>query len=238
MKNDVSFLIENIVNLYEHQSSFNPNMPMRFLIYAGILYSRYIEEKSNRYMKFSSKQQKAPSPRCICFYNGFDDKEDRMFLKLSDSFEKDSKPDIEVNVTMININYGHNTELLDSCKPLKEYAWFVDRIRSDKKSKKSLKEVVDTAISEMPEDWLIKPFLMKNREEVTLMCITEYDEERAIMEFREEGRIEGIEMGVEKGFLKALIELVKDGLLSLPVAAERANMTVEEFEMKTAELDK
>ena len=235
MKNDLSFLflLENIMSLYEHQSSFNPNMPMRFLIYAGILYSRYIDDKSNKYMKFSSKLQKAPTPRCICFYNGADNKEDRVILKLSDSFEKNSKPDIEVTVTMININYGHNMELLNACKPLKEYAWFVDRIRSVRKTKKSLKEAVSAVISEMPEDWLIKPFLVKNREEVTVMCITEYDEERAIMEFREEG----IEIGVEKGFLKALIGLVKDNILTLADAAKRANMTIEEFEAKTATLE-
>ena len=229
MKNDLSFLflLENIMSLYEHQSSFNPNMPMRFLIYAGILYSRYIDDKSNKYMKFSSKLQKAPTPRCICFYNGADNKEDRVILKLSDSFEKNSKPDIEVTVTMININYGHNMELLNACKPLKEYAWFVDRIRSVRKTKKSLKEAVSAVISEMPEDWLIKPFLVKNREEVTVMCITEYDEERAIMEFREEG--------IEIGMLKTLFGLVKDGLLSLNVAAERANMTVEEFKAKLSE---
>ena len=231
MKNDLSFLflLENIMSLYEHQSSFNPNMPMRFLIYAGILYSRYIDDKSNKYMKFSSKLQKAPTPRCICFYNGADNKEDRVILKLSDSFEKNSKPDIEVTVTMININYGHNMELLNACKPLKEYAWFVDRIRSVRKTKKSLKEAVSAVISEMPEDWLIKPFLVKNREEVTVMCITEYDEERAIMEFREEG--------IEIGILKTLIGLVKKGLLTATQAAEEANMTIEEFEAKTAALE-
>ena len=108
MKNDVSFLIENTMSFYEQQSTFNPNMPMRFLIYAGLAYSNYIDDKENKYHKFSLVQQKAPAPRCICFYNGTYEMEDRVILKLSDSFSKDSKPDIEVNVTMININFGHN----------------------------------------------------------------------------------------------------------------------------------
>ena len=124
MKNDVSFLIGNTMNLYEQQSTFNPNMPMRFLIYAGMLYSKYIEG-DNGYHRFSKQQQKAPTPKCICFYNGIDHKQDRMILSLADTFEKDSAPDIEVKVTMININYGHNKELLNACKPLDEYAWFV-----------------------------------------------------------------------------------------------------------------
>lgn len=69
MKNDVSFLIEDVMNLYEQQSTFNPNMPMRFLIYAGMIYSKFIKQNED-YNEFSSSQQKAPTPRCICFYNG------------------------------------------------------------------------------------------------------------------------------------------------------------------------
>ena len=103
MKNDVSFLVNNIMNFYEQQSTFNPNMPMRFLIYSGMIYSKYIEN-TKEYHEFSSVQQKAPAPQCICFYNGTSDKDDRMILKLSDAFEPDSRSDIEVYVTMININ--------------------------------------------------------------------------------------------------------------------------------------
>ena len=77
MKNDVSFLMADTLNLYEQQASFNPNMPMRFLIYAGMVYGRYVEENRS-YRRYSSKQQKAPTPKCICFYNGQEDKEDRL----------------------------------------------------------------------------------------------------------------------------------------------------------------
>ena len=103
MKNDVSFLISDTFNLYEHQSSFNPNMPMRFLIYAGMLYDKYTES-SDDYHKYSCRLQKAPTPKCICFYNGTRETEDRIILRLSDSFNPATVSDIEVNVTMININ--------------------------------------------------------------------------------------------------------------------------------------
>ena len=72
MKNDVPFLIDNTMSFYEQQSTFNPNMPMRFLIYAGMIYSKYVEE-SRHYHRYSSAQQKAPTPKCVCFYNGTDD---------------------------------------------------------------------------------------------------------------------------------------------------------------------
>ena len=114
MKNDVSFLIADTLNFYEQQSTFNPNMPMRFLIYAGMVYNKYVSE-SKRYHRYSRTLQKAPTPKCVCFYNGTDDRADRVILQLTDAFAPDSSPDIEVKVTMININFGHNKDLLEAC---------------------------------------------------------------------------------------------------------------------------
>lgn len=229
MKNDVSFLITDKMNFYEQQSTFNPNMPMRFLIYAGMVYSKYIETNKS-YHKYSSLQQKAPTPRCICFYNGTDKKEDKTVLKLSDSFSSES--DIEVQVTMINVNYGHNQELMKACKPLEEYAFFVERIRINQKYADTLEEAVDKALMDMPEDSLIKSFLIANQAEVKMMCITEYDEERTLNEIKEEWLAEGMSLGLSQGKLLTLIELVKEGMLTLVDAAGKAGMTVSEFEEK------
>lgn len=224
MKNDVSFLIEDTMNFYEQQSTFNPNMPVRFLIYAGMAYSRYTQANRS-YRRYSTVQQKVPAPRCICFYNGTADKDDRITLKLSDSFDKDMQSDIQVTVTMFNINFGRNKELLDQCRPLKEYSWFVNEVRVNKISAGNLENAIDAALEKMPDDFLIKPFLLENKAEVRNMCITEYDEERTLAEQREEGR--------EEGVILTLTNLVKNGLLTLSQAAETANMTVSEFETKT-----
>jgi len=173
MKNDVSFLIADTMSFYEQQSSFNPNMPMRFFVYAGMVYSRYIET-SQEYRKYSSKQQKAPTPKCICFYNGTSEKDDKTILKLSDSF--DSESDIEVIVTMINVNYGHNKELMEACKPLEEYAFFIDRVRMYQKDSDNLEEAIDKAVEDLPDNSMIKQFLMINRDEqnaVKNQCIYE-----------------------------------------------------------------
>jgi len=244
MKNDVSFLINTVMNFYEQQSTFNPNMPMRFLIYAGMVYSKYIETSPN-YYEYSSTQQKAPTPQCVCFYNGTTDKDDRIILKLSDAFEPEPKTDIEVTVTMININYGHNKDLMEKCKPLSEYSWFVDRIRSLLKEGKELRVAISTAIDELEDDSLIKPFLLSNKAEVTRMCITEYNEEKVRNQTLEEGkamgkaegRAEGEAIGMQKGkaegILETLVSLVKDGILTLAEAAGRYNVTVPEFEALT-----
>ena len=229
MKNDVSFLIADTFNLYEHQSSYNPNMPMRFLIYAGMLYDKYTET-TEEYHRFSSKQQKAPTPKCVCFYNGTKEMGDRMILRLSDAFTSALEPDIEVRVTMININYGHNNELLKACEPLGDYSFFVHETRANQKQAGSLEKAIDIAIEKLRDDSMIKSFLIANRAEVKNMFITEYDEEKAFAEQKAEGREEGIEIGEQKGKMKAFIGLVKDGLLTVSQAAEKVNMTVPEFE--------
>ena len=232
MKNDVSFLFSEMMNFYEQQSSFDPNVPMRFFVYIARSYSNYIKN-SKKYRLYSSKLQKAPTPKCVCFYNGTKQMPDKMILKLSDAFDKSLDPDVEVKVTMLNINYGHNKDLLDACKPLHEYSWFVDRIRSEKPNRDTLGDAVDTAIKDMPDDFMIKSFLLKNQEEVKTMCITEYNEEE-VMDIRfEEGKEEGREEGIEIGGIRMLIDLVKKGMLTLTQAAEEAHMSVDEFESKT-----
>ena len=80
----------------------------------------------------------------------------------------------------------------------------------------------------MPEDFELKEFLLDNRAEVKQMCITEYDEEQTLAQEREEG----IEIGLERGTLLTLADLVQDGILTLTQAAKKANMTEEEFEEK------
>ena len=166
MKNDLSILVsENIslyksMELYEQQSSYNPNMPVREFMYAGKLYDKFIHSaKLNRYGK---KLLPLPLPKLVVFYNGEDEKEDETILSLSDAFKEEirqnimyrhseninepndaevsaeveqifqeANPDIEVKVRIININYEHNREILSACKPLEEYAWFVAQIRKN-----------------------------------------------------------------------------------------------------------
>ena len=129
-----------------------------------------------------------PLPRCICFYNGRSKKEDRIVLNLNDAFTDSdvTEPDINVTVTMININYGHNKELMEACKPLNEYAWFVDRMRSYTKGTGKPEKSADMAIDEMPDDWTIKPLLIENRAEVKRMWLTEYNAEEHMETMKED----------------------------------------------------
>ncbi|MBQ6502411.1 MAG: hypothetical protein IJI57_00685 [Flexilinea sp.] len=191
MKNDLSFLIANIMNFYEQQSTFNPNMPVRFLVCAGMIYSKYIE--MNNINIYSSAQKMLPVPKLICFYNGLAEKEDSMELSLSSAFPKGSEPDIEVKVKMLNINYGRNMDLLNACEPLRDYSWLIERIRYNKEQSGDIETAVDLSIEELSEDSVLKPFLLEHKAEVKNMCITEYDETKTMNMFKEEGREEGRE---------------------------------------------
>lgn len=186
MKNDVSFIILNEVNLWEHQSTFNPNMPWRFLNYASKLYEKRIV--TSDYSRYSSRLQPLPRPRCICFYNGMAEQPERQVLKLSEAFGGEA--DIEVKVTMLNINYGQNRALTDACQPLREYAWLVETVRQQQREKQNFEAAVDAAINEMPEGFAIRKFLIANRAEVRDMFLTEYDEERERELLRREVRQE------------------------------------------------
>ncbi len=226
MKNDVSFLVADTMSFYEQQASFNPNMPMRFLIYAGMVYAKYISQ-TDSYHPYSTVQQKAPTPRCVCFYNGEAAKEDRMVLDLKDAFDREA--DIGVRVTMLNVNYGRNRALMDACKPLRDYAWFVGTVRQNQATLNDFDAAVDTALNEMPEGSTLKAFLTANRAEVKRMCITEYNEVKTLADEREEGRMEGRMEGRTEGVLMALLSLVRKGLISEERAAEEAQMSVSEF---------
>ncbi len=203
MKNDTSFIISDIMSVYEHQSTYNPNMPLRLLQYVGDLYAGYIAK--NRLNKFGKKLIMLPVPKLVVFYNGEKDTADESILRLSDSFLQESrdKTDIEVNVRMVNINYGRNKQLMNYCKPLAEYAWFVDEVRSNQKNH-DLTASVKLALDSMPNNYVIREFLVTNRQEVEGMLDTEYNEAEVMELFKEEGR----EEGREEGSLRTLVKQV------------------------------
>ena len=190
MKNDTSFILCQIMNVYEQQSSYNPNMPVRQLMYAAKLYDKYIQQKKLNI--YGRKLVRLPIPKLVVFYNGTEGEDDQI-LKLSDAFIQEGgqpEADIEARVRMININYGKNESLLSSCRPLGEYSWLVDRIRENRRTME-IEQAVDRAIQDMPEGFEIREFLIGHRAEVKNLCITEYNEAETMQMIREEGREEG-----------------------------------------------
>ena len=216
MKNDLAFMLETNIYLYEHQSTINPNIPLRDLIYIGIEYQQYLNDKS----QYSSKLQKIPAPKFMVFYNGTDAVDDRVELRLSNAYEHlAGEPDLELKVLMLNVNEGHNKELMEQCQTLKEYAIYVARVRKYT-SEMNLNDAVARAIDECIKEGILVEFLRKNRSEVKMVSILEYDKEWEEKKLRkaeyeagkEDGRNEGIEIGknegIEIGKNEAIAEMI------------------------------
>lgn len=209
MKNDLSFIIANDLNLYEHQSTLNENMPLRGLLYFAKMYESYIEEhKMNRYQK---KRLKLPFPRFIVFYNGEDKIPEELYMKLSDSYEKrEEEPAVECVAKFININYGHNQELLNHCKRLNDYSYFVACVREGLKNGLAKKDAVVCAVEECISKGVLEDILLKHRAEVVDMFLTTFDKKMYEEALRDEGRDEAAEV-IEK-LSKNVAELSKDNV--------------------------
>ena len=202
MKNDLAFLIDDCLNLYEHQSTVNPNMPLRDLIYVAKEYRRIIAEET----LYSSEPIKLPTPKFIVFYNGTTKQPEKQVLKLSDLYtEVDDEVELELKVTVLNVNAGYNGEILEACQTLKEYSSYVNKVRTYVKEME-LEKAVDCAIDECIKENVLKEFLIKYRAEAKAVCIFEYDEEREIELIKKAERRAARKQGLEEGRAKGLEE--------------------------------
>ena len=202
MKNDLSFIVVNELNLYEQQSTINENMPLRGLFYFAQMYEAYIETGGlNRYRQ---KRIELPFPKFVVFYNGEQEQPEVFEMRLSDSFKKTGEePAVECVAKVININYGHNQELLDSCKRLHDYSYFVAKVRENLKGGCGRKEAVVRTVDECIDKGILDDVLRKHRAEVENMFLTTFDKklyEKALrMDAREDGLEEGRKVGLEEG---------------------------------------
>lgn len=216
MKNDVSCILDMRMNLYEHQSTVNPNMPLRDLFYVAKLYQKYTAEKDI----YSGRRIMLPSPKFITFYNGTDTQPERKVMKLSDSYErKDGEVNLELTVVQLNINPGYNEELKESCPSLYQYMCYVEKVRTYKKDM-SIERAVEKAVNECITEGILSEFFKRNKAEAIQMSIFEYDQELHEKTLHEEGYEEG-ENGV-------ILKMYKKGY-TLEQIAEIAEKSIEEI---------
>ena len=216
MKNDLAVVMDFYMDLYEHQSTYNPNIPLRNLHYVA----RELRSWSNGRTIYGRQLVKIPTPRFFVFYNGRDMQPERQVLKLSDAFiNPEEDPALELKVVMLNINLGRNKELMEQCHTLLEYAQFVDRLRTCEKSmgrEEAVKHTVDTCIRE----GILRDFLLKYREEAIEMCIFEYDEEETLRQLGQQSYEEGVAVGEEQMLLRKICTKLKKGKTSEMIAQE------------------
>ena len=245
VKNDLAFIIDCRMSLYEQQASVNPNMPLRNLFYVSKEYQGMVSQKS----LYSSRLIKLPTPHFVVFYNGTPEQPERKKMKLSDSFlTATENPALELTVVQLNIGQGHNRELMAKCPLLEQYSQYVGRVQLYA-SQMPLAEAVELAVSECIRERILSDFLQKNRAEAIAVSIFEYDEEKELALLRqaereegweagletgrqeglETGRREGLETGRREGKLQQLLSLARKQLLPVKTAAQEAGMSEEQF---------
>ena len=225
MKNDVSFLMQSVLSLYEHQSTFSPNLPLRGVLYFADLYRKTMAGSDQDL--YSGRQIQIPFPQFVVFYNGTQEEPERKVLHLRDAFPKEvlevlgkDAAALNCHALVLNINHGHNREIMKRCRKLEEYSIFIARIRKYLSEKMPIQQAIDLAVDECIKEGILEKILRENREEVCSMLLTEYDEQAHIENekkiAREEGRSEGREEGIQQGenLLSALVRhLKRDGRL-------------------------
>ena len=195
MKNDVSFIIDSQLVLYEHQSTINYNMPLRDLLYVACIYASLVKNKNI----YGSARISLPEPKFIVFYNGTKKMEEQSVYHLSDAYKKKTGDiALDLIVQVININTGFNEELKTKSPTLCQYMQFVDCVRNYQKSY-PLDEALEYAIDDCIRNQILTDFLRKNRAEVLHTVLFAYDQEEHIRMEKEESLEEGLEKGLEKG---------------------------------------
>ena len=225
MKNDLAFIIDTDLFLYEHQSTYNPNMPLRDLFYISSEYQKLLDHKS----LYSSALQKIPAPQFVVFYNGTFKTKDYWVNHLSEAFENLSgEPKLELEVLTLNINEGHNKELMEQCQTLKEYAQYVHCVRKYAKELE-LSEAVEHAVDECIQKGILSKFLRANKAEVISMSIFEYDKEEEERKLRKAEYEAGVADGFANATKTAAIALAARKMDYAEIA-EILNVTAEEIQ--------
>ena len=233
MQNDVSFMIGLRLSLYEHQSTYNPNMPLRNFFYISSEYQKLVDHKS----LYSSVLQKIPAPQFIVFYNGLEKWiEDEDEIRLSYMYEiLTDNPELELKVRVININ--KDVHILNKCKTLRDYMTFVNKVRFKMGVEgDDVRIAVTEAMDECIDEDILVDFFEKHREEVVEVSIYDYDEEevrrvlaeeyaqeyaqKVAKEVSEKAFAEGEQSGRQLNLINQVIKKVKKSKTLETIASE------------------
>ena len=185
-------------------------MPLRDLFYVADLLQNYVKD----FNLYGRGLVKIPAPRFVVFYNGKEKQPERRVYKLSDAFTtKQDEPELELIVTVLNINAGNNAELLGNCKTLREYMQYNEKVRGYA-TQMPISEAVERTITECIKEDILADFLKQNRAEAIKVSIYEYNEELHLATVRkegyEDGLVDGLEQGITQGITQSIIEFLEE----------------------------
>ena len=213
IKNDLSCLIQNrLIIIIEHQSTINENMPLRMLFYITELLRRRFKGKHRQL--YNEQRISLPKPEFFVIYNGKAPEEDYREMKLSSAFDDDDSM-LELKVKIYNVNEGKSEELLKRCKYLNNYCVFINRVRNNLATGKSIREAIVEAVRYCKSQNMMKEYLESKEWELADMIDFEFDINEAKEVWKEEaeakGRAEGIAQGMEKGMAQGMEKGIAQG---------------------------
>ena len=209
LKNDISFKVgDRFIVLFEHQSTINPNMPARMLLYSAILYRKMLSKESI----YSKKLIPLPAPEFYVLYNGKDPWKDNSKLYLSSAFAE-NQHNLELIVTVRNIRYNKDNELLQKYKPLHDYSFFVYDVEKRVASGDSLANAIRSATDYCINHNIMRDYLSANYEEVFEMMSLRWNEKDAKKYWQKEAREEGHAAGLAEGRAQGLSQGHAQGLV-------------------------
>lgn len=219
IRNDASFIIDTDANYYEHQSTYNPNMPLRNLIYYVEDLKRNIENDDTKNI-YGRVKIIIPVPHFVVFYNGREKRPEIETIKLSSSFSKQTdNPELELICTMYNINPGNNPMLMEKAGVLRDYTYIVEKVR-EYRNYESLDTAIKKALDECIRDGILSDYLMKHRNEVEKVMTLDYTFDKMLERTRNEERAASLKEGYDKG--------LKEGQLLAEKERKRADAAEEE----------
>jgi len=231
--NDISFVIGGkMVVLIEHQSTINPNLTIRLLLYIARVYEKIIKEKS----LYSGKRLSIPRPEFYVLYNGKAPYPDEQDLRLSDAFDKleilglkeKEIPALELKLRVININEGRNRDIAARCRKLSEYSAFIAKVRIFEQELGDKEAAMKKAIKYCRDHDILREFLELHATEVFNMLITEWNTEDAKEVWYEEGFEDGLEQGRQEK-LRTTAKLKNLGV-SIEIISQATGLSAEEIE--------
>ena len=135
--NDIAVMVnDQFILMIEHQSTINPNMPLRLLEYVTRIYGNRIDSKT----KFSNQLIPLAKPEFFVFYTGKENIPPESYLYLSDAFPKDpsenhlsdSELTLELKVKVCKIKGEEPSQIVQNCPDLEQYVQFLKLIEETK----------------------------------------------------------------------------------------------------------
>ncbi len=219
IRNDASFVLDAYLNLYEHQSTYNPNMPLRFLIYFSNLMENLIKEQD--YDLYGKKKIPIPTPKFVVFYNGLAERSGREVMHLSDAYEhKEGQYELDLTCIAYNINPGYNEDIQNNSRVLSGYTAFVEKVRNYVNEETVLNDAVERAVEECIRENILAEFFQKHRREVTHMVALDFTFERREKLIRRDSLEEGISQGETLKLVSQICRKLQKGKNATVIAEE------------------